>query len=305
MLDNRPLVSIVIPTYNRADTIINTINSVFNQSYQNYEIIIVDDASSDNTEEMIVNIEDSRIKYIKLDENSKGTKPRNVGIQSSKGDYIAFLDSDDEWVPNKLERQLNYINKSELPRDQIMCFTGIILKTEKEKRCVTNDKLIKNTDIMEYIFVNENIVQTSTFLVSSKLAKNTLFNPEVKKHQDWDFCLRMREKGAMFLCLNECLTIWYDERNRQDRISNDGNYHNSILWFDNNKYKLTKRAQYAFKGIVLVNMLVNMRKRKDALFISLQAFSNRGINLKRLMKNCLKIFLPKRIILYGITFSKK
>ena len=95
-----PLVSIISPTYNDEDTIENTINSVLNQSYKNWEMIIVDDCSRDNTGYIVKQKakEDERIKYIKLDKNSGASVARNVALKNAKGKYIAFLDCDDLWL---------------------------------------------------------------------------------------------------------------------------------------------------------------------------------------------------------------
>lgn len=124
------LISVVVPTYNRSELIKRTIDSVLAQTYTNFELIIVDDASTDNTEDIVNEYHDDRIKFIKLNENSKGTKPRNMGIKESKGDYIALLDSDDEWLPNKLESQLNFLRA--FNDDNMVCFTDLILKGTKK-----------------------------------------------------------------------------------------------------------------------------------------------------------------------------
>lgn len=79
------------------------------QTYTNLELLIIDDASTDNTEEVVDGFKDNRIKFIKLPRNTKGRETRNTGIIKSNGEFIAFLDSDDEWLPQKLERQVNYI----------------------------------------------------------------------------------------------------------------------------------------------------------------------------------------------------
>lgn len=107
-----PLVSIVTPCYNAKDTISQTILSVINQTYQNWELLVVDDCSTDNTAEIIAEYsgKDNRIKYFKTDVSSGSPSlPRNIGIENAKGEYIAFLDSDDIWFPNKLKQQIDFI----------------------------------------------------------------------------------------------------------------------------------------------------------------------------------------------------
>ena len=113
MPEKNPTVSIIIPTYNRAHLIGRAIQSVLNQTYQNFEIIVVDDGSTDNTEEMIKEFQkhDKRIKYIRHEKNRGGAAARNTGIKVARGEYIAFQDSDDEWLPEKLEKQMDVFQR--------------------------------------------------------------------------------------------------------------------------------------------------------------------------------------------------
>ena len=96
------LISIITPTYNCAQFIGETIKSVINQTYTNWEMIIVDDASNDNTEEVVKSIKDERIKYIRLKENSGAATARNIAMENASGKFMAFLDSDDIWIKDKL-----------------------------------------------------------------------------------------------------------------------------------------------------------------------------------------------------------
>ncbi|MDE6670623.1 MAG: glycosyltransferase [Ruminococcus sp.] len=106
------MVSVIIPSYNRSATIKRSVESVLNQTYKNLEVIVVDDCSTDNTEEVLKTINDSRLRYFCLDKNSGACTARNKGIELAKGEYIAFQDSDDEWLPRKLEIQLKAMKKS-------------------------------------------------------------------------------------------------------------------------------------------------------------------------------------------------
>jgi glycosyltransferase involved in cell wall biosynthesis len=105
------LVSIIIPTYNRADLIGETIQSVIDQSYKSWELIIVDDGSTDDSKNYITKFKDERIRYYTIEHCGILGKVRNVGISHAKGDYIAFLDSDDLWLPQKLEYQLTLLDQ--------------------------------------------------------------------------------------------------------------------------------------------------------------------------------------------------
>jgi len=99
-------ISVVLPTFTRANLVSRAIKSVLAQSYEHFELIIVDDCSDDNTKEVVDCFTDPRILYLSQKNNSGASAARNTGIKAARGDYIAFLDSDDEWFPHKLEKQL-------------------------------------------------------------------------------------------------------------------------------------------------------------------------------------------------------
>lgn len=101
-----PLVSVVIPTYNRAEFLPRAVESVLRQTVDDFELIVVDDASTDDTEAVVERFDDPRVEYVRHGTNRGGSAARNTGIERSSGEYIAFLDSDDEWYPRKLERQV-------------------------------------------------------------------------------------------------------------------------------------------------------------------------------------------------------
>lgn len=115
------LVSVIIPTYNRAELVGRAIQSVLDQTYQDFEIIVVDDASIDNTENIVKGIIDERIRYIRHERNKGAAITRNTGIKAAQGKYIAFQDSDDEWLPDKLEKQVSVFEKAGSKIDFVYC----------------------------------------------------------------------------------------------------------------------------------------------------------------------------------------
>jgi len=114
------LVSIIMPSYNTAPYIKETIQSVLNQTYTNWELIIVDDCSTDNTKEIIEEINDERIRYFENEVNSGAAVSRNKALRETKGQWIAFLDSDDLWLPNKLAKQIEFMNSNNYSLKKIL-----------------------------------------------------------------------------------------------------------------------------------------------------------------------------------------
>ena len=113
------LVSVVIPTYNRAGIIKHCLDTVVKQTYDNLEIIVVDDCSSDNTQEVVMSYNDDRIIYVRLDKNRRACYARNYGANISHGEYIAFQDSDDTWSLDKIEKQVKVLEESNA--DVVFC----------------------------------------------------------------------------------------------------------------------------------------------------------------------------------------
>lgn len=120
-MNNSPKVSVIIPTYNRAHLIERSINSVLHQTFDDLELIVVDDASTDNTSSVISKITDKRLRYFRNEKNIGPSKSRNKGIELAKGELIAFQDSDDEWCRDKLEKQINLLNSSSSEAAAVYC----------------------------------------------------------------------------------------------------------------------------------------------------------------------------------------
>ena len=134
---NNYLVSCILTTYNRCNFLKRSLDSIINQTYKNLEILIIDDFSSDNTGEIIKNYGDSRIRYIRHSSNKGLAQSRNTGMKNSNGEFIAFLDDDDEWLPDKIKEQLNVFKNSEFKNlGMVMCgmrrINGSNIKEQKE-----------------------------------------------------------------------------------------------------------------------------------------------------------------------------
>ncbi len=144
-------VSVVITTYNRCNLVKRALRSVLQQTYRNFEVIVVDDGSTDGTEDKILKFEDEKVKVISHSKNKGSSAARNTGIGNSEGEFVFFLDSDDYWLPHKLEEQINYINESE--KEVEIIYSGVIINDGKDIRTVSpkdtcseyNALLSKNT----------------------------------------------------------------------------------------------------------------------------------------------------------------
>lgn len=176
---NEPLVSIITPVYNAERFLSETIKSIRSQTYRNWELMLVDDCSNDNSASMIKEFQkyDDRIKYIKLEKNSGASVTRNTGIKNAKGRFIAFIDSDDIWLPEKLEKQVQYMLQNNLG------FTFTSYRYMREDGSTTN-KVARAPKKIDYEGLLKNtIIGCSTVLIDKNIV-GEFEMPNVRRGQD-------------------------------------------------------------------------------------------------------------------------
>lgn len=212
---SNPLVSVVIPTYNREDVIKRCIKSVLNQTYDNIEIIVVDDGSTDSTQEIVQNIESEDINYHYFNNNLGANVARNKGIELASGDLIGFLDSDDIWLPDKTAKQVSVFNNS---NDRLgVVYSGYYVSDQYGKRIGELPQI--SGDIFEEELSGDKISPTSTVMVRQEcFEKVGGFNEELPARQDYNMWFRISKKYK-FDYVNEPLAKI--NLSRDDRISED------------------------------------------------------------------------------------
>lgn len=242
------LVSIITPVYNAEDYIETTIHSVMNQTYKNWEMILINDCSTDNSESIILDLvkKDQRLRYLKLEKNSGVAIARNKGIEISKGKYIAFLDADDIWLPNKLSTQIGFMKK----HDVSFSFTNYELIDTYGKKL---NKIINVPKEINYKkLLKGNVIGCSTVIYDKD--KIGIINMPSVKHEDYATWLAILKKGHKAYGVNEILSYY-----RKTTTSLTGKKLKSAIWTWNiyrksEKLSLAKSAyyfaNYTVKGII-------------------------------------------------------
>ena len=202
MNEDKPLISVIMPTYNHAIFIREAIESVLNQTYSNLELIIIDNYSKDNTEQIVSSFTDSRIKYFKFANHGIIAASRNFGIDNSQGEYLTFIDSDDIWLPNKLNIQLEYLRDN--PDVSLACCSLIIKSINRRysnKIIATKSKI--HTGYIYNQLLNFNFIPCASVMVKASTLNDTgCFDekPEFITAEDWDLWLRIaRENKITFI----------------------------------------------------------------------------------------------------------
>jgi len=187
---NNPAVSVIIPTYNRAHLIGKAIESVLNQTYQDFEIIVVDDCSIDNTKDIARSFQDDRIIYVRHDRNRGGSGTRNTGIEKSRSDLIAFLDNDNMWFKNKLERQVEVLDS--LPSDFGAIYCGAFLKKGDKETYFPPDEFRPVEGNILGDLLERSFIDTSGMLIKREVFQvSGYFLEDLPRYQDWELCIRI------------------------------------------------------------------------------------------------------------------
>lgn len=204
-------VSVIIPTYNRAEFLRSAITSVLNQTYQDFEIIVVDDGSTDNTREVVCSFNDKRIKYILNEVNKGEAGARNAGIMNSNAEYIAFLDDDDEWLPEKLKLQIDLLENS--PAKVGVVYTGYLEVDRSSNKILLQFIPTERGNIYKDIFL-KNCVGIPSTVVLRKACFETLglFDEKVIYPTDYDMWIRI-SMGFYFEYIEKPMVRYYVHEN--------------------------------------------------------------------------------------------
>lgn len=276
------MISVIIPVYNRENTIKSSVESVLNQTVKDIEVLIIDDGSTDNTAKIIKSIKDQRIKYY-YQNNSGACVARNLGIKLSKGEIIAFHDSDDRWLPMKLEEELKALDENDT--DIVFCQMYI------------NGKRIP--DYIEEGFVSTltllqhgNIIGTPTIIGKKTCFEKIQFDPLMPRLQDRDLAIRLSKEFRVFFLKKVLMTVEIQE--------------NSITRNDKNGEIALERIIDKNKLIIAYYPKIECKLLSDLCVFKLRADENCDKEFKRILyldktvKNYAKFILYKLGILKHI-----
>lgn len=205
MSGHNSLVSVVIPTFNRAQFIIRAIRSVLAQSYENFEIIVVDDASQDDTIERVLGFDDMRMNLIRHSVRKGAQAARNSGLRAARGDFLAFLDSDDEWMPEKLAQQIKYFERG---NNDLGVVSGICIQ-EFEDNSPNRLLTPELGDDAYTTLLSRPEMPTQTMLIKRECFEIIgELDETIRAYQEWDLSIRLA-KHYRYEVIPEILAIYH------------------------------------------------------------------------------------------------
>lgn len=274
MIKDKRTVSAIIPAYNREKTIRRCIDSVLQQTYEVSEIIVVDDGSTDSTLEILANEYKEKVKVIK--QQHKGAQAaRNAGIRAAESEYIAFLDSDDEWTEKKIELQMQVLERNP---DAVVCGNGYVVQDGRKKIWRV---LGYSGCVYKMILVSPFVLFPTIITKKENLLKIGLLDENVPSYQEWDTAI-MLSKVCEFVFLDKPLFIYY--LHDGEAISKDKRRDIDGWEYVCQKHKYEILEQYGLIGIVrryevIMNKCKTLKDKRYFKYWILYALSRRGIVL--------------------------
>jgi glycosyltransferase involved in cell wall biosynthesis len=244
----RVLVSVIIPTLNRPKLLLCAIDSVLRQTLSDIEIIVVVDRPDPETAAAVGSMNHPRLRVVVNPRALTAGAARNFGADHSSGEWIAFLDDDDEWLPKKLERQIAFAS-GRAPA-LVSCLSRMVTPTATY---VWPRVIYDNSDpIDEYLFDRRSLsegpgfIQSSSFLLPRQLFQQVRFDVD-NPHDDWDFVLRLsKQTGVRIETVPEVLVVLYFEEPRSSLTTRSSSWSRSLRWLDSLRPMITRRAYSGF-----------------------------------------------------------
>ena len=240
-----PLFSVIVPAHNRAHQIGPTLASVVAQDCADWECIVVDDGSDadDALRGVVDAIGDTRFRYLRR-ANGGGGAARNSGIDAARGRFVAFLDSDDLFLPAKLSTMAAALTDA----PDTAFYAPVLVDRGVGRHWVKPSRpLGRHEDVGDYLFVHNEVIQTSSLVLARDAAARVRFDPGLRKGQDLDFCLRLQRDGVPIRMLATPLTVWNDMA-EAGRTSRTPGYAAPLAWLKQSRPLLSARGAPRLSG---------------------------------------------------------
>ncbi len=268
-----PLVSVVVPVLNRAKSLPACLRSITGQTFSDWEAVVVDDGSSDGSADVALRVgPPGKVRVVRHGRNQGPSAARNSGILAARGRYVAFLDSDDSWHPDKLRQQCELVEADANP-NMVLCATQTCVFRGSGRVLVLPERApFPDEPWSEFLYVNGGFAQTNSFFLSRELAMKVGFRSSVLQHEDHLFFLDLGAHGAHYRLIREPLSNWNNDP-RTDRMGLAAHFERSCRFLDEADGLLTERARLAFEVRYL-----GPRLFKDSPFKAIKLFKRASRN---------------------------
>ena len=239
----KPVFSVIIPVYNRAELLKRTISSVLRQEFADFEVLVIDDGSSDDIRSVVDGLSDGRLRYHRQ-ANRGASAARNAGIDLARGDYVAFLDSDDVYLPHHLATMLGLLQGA----PDAVAYCPIVATRGKNGNFIKPPRAIaRGENMATYLMCDRGFVQTSGVCLSRQIAARVRYRDDARFGDDTDFAIRLQLAGCPFVMAEAPGVVWSDDLDH-DRLSDIRQPIGDLGWLDDLRPHIPARAYHGYKG---------------------------------------------------------
>ncbi len=290
--------SVIIPSYQASKTIARALDSLVRQTYSNFEVILVDDASADFSETLsVIESFESQIdiQVLRNSVNKNGAFARNRGIEVAQGDFVAFLDADDSWLETRLASAKKLIDN--LTDTNFVIYGKFELIQKHSTGTLLPLRAIQGSELVtEYVFAAGQSMQTSTFICPLEVARDVLFDEKYSRHQDTDFMMRAQSKGVRLIYQNEKCSSYYMKSSDIISRIKEGRINRSFCntWLKDKRPFFNAKSYAGYKLIVYSRILYLENYVLKGILVALLSAPRIGI------KNFIDLIKTKIYILFRI-----
>jgi glycosyltransferase involved in cell wall biosynthesis len=255
-------VSVVIPSFNRPQLTLRAVKSVLAQTWPNFEVLVIDDGSQSDQVFPIELVDDPRVRLIRHRTNQGVSSARNTGVNESRYPLVAFLDSDDFWMPDKLASQIAVYNSCRSKND-VFVYSSYYDVQDNTRAVYPLSLHRRHQALSDYIFLDCGVINTSTWLAEKLLFQRFPFDSRLSQCEDYDLLLRMESAGVEFVCCQTPTTVTNRDP-RADRLSTRLNPGFYSKFLEGNSQRLTPMSYVVLESIIL-NEAANCRPLRSRL----------------------------------------
>jgi glycosyltransferase involved in cell wall biosynthesis len=283
-------VSVVLTTFNRSALVGRAIESVLGQTLEDFELIVVDDGSTDDTAQVVARIDDPRVSLVRHEHNLGLAEARNSGIRQARGRFVCFLDDDDELLPDKLSAQTRAFENEHDP-NKVLLYCQAIVDDGISTDVRPTRGMRHGEPLCEYLMCGEGAMPIHAVMVTRELIAETMFAPKQRRFEDYSWLLRLEGQGVRFVLIDRPLVVWHVQM-RRARLSRVVSFEHADEWLDSCGAAITPKARKAFLARETAPFVDHRRNRLRIVRTIATAVASGSISVAEGVKSILKAFLP-------------
>jgi glycosyltransferase involved in cell wall biosynthesis len=293
-----PFVSVVLPTFNRSALLRRSIEGVLRQTFGDFELIVVDDHSSDDTPKVLLDITDPRVRVLRHERRLGASAARNWAVREARGTYVCFHDDDDEWLPQKLALQVEAYSREQDP-DRVLLYTQVIVDDGISSNVRPRAGLGSDEPLCEYIMRGHGLIATPSIMATRKLIAANPFPPQSSqrfpKSRDLSLLLGLEAQGVRFVLVEQPLVVMHTDIGRVRLSHSDLSLEEAVKWLGEHGARINKTSRTAYLAREVAPFL-GPRSGLQVVRLVGVAVVTRSIPLSEGVKSLFKAFLPPRVL---------